>query len=340
MTAPMLLWYNPVYMETPVTSTASVKTTPKDFFLWFGAIIALYGSIASFITLLFEYINYSFPDSLAGYGDPYGGAVRFAMAALIVLVPTLIALFYFIRASIVEEAGRAQVWVRRWAIVLTLFIAAITILVDLITLINTFLGGEISIRFGLKVAVVLLVALGVFLHFLADQRGYWLVNVKKANMVGIAVGILAFVSVVSGFFIIGTPGHVRMLRYDEQKVQDLQSMQYQVLNYWQMKRALPVESNALVDSLGGYTLPMDPQSKASYVYKATGKLTFALCATFNEATPDTQGKGAYPARDVAYPSMGVGVSENWQHSAGVVCFTRTIDPELYPTNPVPVTKGL
>ena len=327
-------------METPTIAVGTSKTSPKDFFLWLGAIIALYGSITSFITLLFEYINYSFPDNLAGYADPYGGAVRFAMAALIVLVPTLIALFYFIRASIAQEAGKAHIWVRRWAIVLTLFIAAITILIDLITLVNTFLGGEISTRFGLKVFVVLLVALGVFLHFLADQKGYWILNRTKANMIGIAVGVLALITVVSGFFIIGTPSHVRMLRYDEQKVQDLQSMQYQVLNYWQMKRALPVESNALVDSLGGYTLPMDPQSKASYVYKATGKLTFALCATFNEATPDTAGKGAYPARDVAYPSMGGGVSENWQHSAGVVCFTRTIDPELYPTNPVPVTKGL
>lgn len=327
-------------METPTIVVGTSKTSPKDFFLWLGAIIALYGSIASFITLLFEYINYSFPDALAGYADPYGGAVRFAMAALIVLVPTLIALFYFIRASIAEEAGKAQIWVRRWAIVLTLFIAAITILIDLITLVNTFLGGEISTRFGLKVFVVLLVALGVFLHFLADQKGYWILNRTKANLIGIAVGVLALITVISGFFIIGTPSHVRMLRYDEQKVQDLQSMQYQVLNYWQMKRALPVESGALVDSLGGYTLPIDPQSKASYVYKTTGKLTFALCATFNEATPETAGMGAYPARDVAYPSMGGGVNENWQHGAGEVCFIRTIDPELYPMNPVPVTKGL
>ena len=327
-------------METPIVATGTSKTTPRDFFLWLGAVIALYGSIASFITLLFEYINYTFPDALAGYGDPYGGAVRFAMAALIVMVPTLVTLFYFIRKSIQEESGRANVWVRRWAIVLTLFIAAVTILIDLITLVNTFLGGEISVRFGLKVLVVLLVAVGVFLHFLADQKGYWLTNVKKANMVGIAVGILALVSVVSGFFIIGTPGHVRMLKFDEQKVQDLQNMQYQVLNYWQMKRSLPVESAALVDSLGNYTLPMDPQSKAPYTYKATGKLSFELCALFNEATPDTTGKGAYPARDVSYPSVGGGISENWQHGAGEVCFTRTIDPELYPANPIPVTKGL
>lgn len=326
-------------METPTQTLGSSKTSPKDFFLWLGAVIALYGSIASFITLLFEYINYSFPDDLAGYGDPYGGAVRFGMAALMVMVPTLIVLFYFIRASIEQEAGKAQIWVRRWAIVLTLFIAAVTVLIDLITLIHTFLGGEISTRFGLKILVVLLVALGVFLHFLADQRGYWIVHRKKANMIGIAVGLLTFVTVVSGFFIVGTPNHVRMLRFDEQKVQDLQTIQYQVVQYWQMKRVLPSEAVALVDALGEFTLPVDPQTNAPYEYKATGALSFELCALFNEPTPDSAGRGAYAARDIAYPSMGGGMNENWQHRAGTVCFTRTIDPERYQTQPLLRDKG-
>ncbi len=323
-------------METPTAVGGVSKTSPKDFFLWLGAIVALYGSIISFITLLFEYIHYSFPDALAGYGDPYGGAVRSAMSALIVLVPTLIALFYFIRKSISEEAGKAHIWVRRWAIVLTLFIATITILIDLIVLINTFLGGEISMRFGLKVLVVLLVALGVFLHFLADQRGYWLTNVKKANMIGIAVGILALLTVVSGFFIIGTPDDVRKLRFDDQKVQDLQSMQYQVLNYWQTKRTLPTVATELEDSLSGYTLPLDPETDTPYVYKKTSVLTFELCATFNAQTTDTAGRGAYPTKNSVYPAFGGGVDENWQHEKGETCFSRTIDPERYPSLPVSV----
>lgn len=316
-------------METPTPTVGTSKTTPKDFFLWLGAIVALYGSITSLIALLFEYVNYTFPDALAGYGDPYGGAVRFAMATLIVMVPTLMVLFRLIRRSITEEAGKAHIWVRHWAIVLTLFIAAITILIDLITLINTFLGGEISIRFGLKVLIVLLVAVGVFLHFLADQKGYWVRNPKKANWVGIGVGVLTLVSIVSGFFIVGTPTHVRMLRYDEQKVQDLQSMQYQVINYYQTKRVLPADSSQLVDPLTGYTLPVDPQSKSTYTYKKTDALTFELCATFNEPTPDTAGKGAYSTREVSYPSMG-GVDESWKHETGETCFSRTIDPERYP----------
>ena len=327
-------------METTPQAHETSKTSPKDFFLWLGGIIALYVSITSFITLLFEYINYAFPDKLAYYGDPYGGVVRLSMAALIVFVPTLVIIFCFIRSSIEKEPAKANIWVRRWAIVLTIFIATITILIDLITLINTFLGGEITMRFGLKVAVVLLVALGVFLHFLADQKGYWLLNPKKANMVGIAVGVLALATIISGFFIIGSPSHVRMLRYDEQKVQDLTGMQYQVVNYWQLKRALPVDAGKLNDSLNNYSVPTDPQTEAPYTYKVENNLSFTLCATFNEPTPDMAGKGGYGSQSVSYPSMDGGVAENWQHGKGETCFTRTIDPERYPAISPQAAKGL
>ncbi len=315
-------------MEKNTNNSHAAKTTPRDFFFWLGAIIALYASVTALITLLFEYVNYAFLDALAGYGDPYGGIVRFSMAMLIVMVPVLMVLFRLIRKTIATEAAKEHIWVRRWAIVLTLFIAAITILIDLVTLIDTFLGGEISVRFGLKVAIVLLIALGVFLHFLADQRGYWIKYPKKANWVGIAVGVLAAVSVISGFFIIGTPQHVRMLRFDEQKVQDLQSMQYQVTNYYQVKRELPETLDQLSDPLSGFLVPLDPQSKASYEYEKTDKLQFSLCAVFNEPSPKTAGKGSFPQRDIGYPSYGPD-SETWQHESGKVCFERVLDPERY-----------
>ena len=216
----------------------------------------------------------------------------------------------------------------RWALVLTIFIAVAVILIDLITLITTFLGGELSTRFALKVAVVLLVALGVFMHFLADLRGYWVAERAKANLVGIAVGLLALIAVGAGVFIIGTPGEIRMLRYDEQKVSDLQSIQYQVVNYYQQKQEIPASLEDLNDPLSGFRTPKDPQTGASYGYTVTGPLAFELCASFNEPTPDTEGQGGYPSRDMAYPSMGA--DENWQHGEGDACFTRTIDPERYP----------
>lgn len=314
--------------NTPAAPPSASKTTPRDFFFWAGLVIALIGSVASLTTLLFSYINFAFPDPLAYSGDPYGGSVRAAMAFVIVFIPTALILAHLIRKTIVNEPGKANIWVRRWALGLMLFLATLTILVDLVTLIMTFLGGEITVRFGLKVAVVLLIAVFVFLHFLADLKGYWLQNVKKAGLVSSAVLAMALVSVVAGFFIIGTPGEIRMLRFDEQKVSDLQGIQYQIVNYYQQKEELPADLTFLDDPISSFMTPMDPQSGATYRYAITGTLSFELCATFNKPTPDTRGQGAYPARDMSYPSMGI--DDNWQHEAGDVCFTRTIDPERYP----------
>jgi hypothetical protein len=89
------------------------KVTPKDFFLWAGAMVGLYGSVISFITLIFAYIDQAFPDALEAsmyYNyDPYSGSIRFAMASLIVLVPVTILLLQLIRKDIAKDHAKADV---------------------------------------------------------------------------------------------------------------------------------------------------------------------------------------------------------------------------------------
>ncbi|RJQ35089.1 hypothetical protein C4556_01065 [Candidatus Parcubacteria bacterium] len=305
------------------------KVTPKDFFLWAGAMIALYGSVISFLTLLFQYINYAYPDPLAYYYvEPYSGGMRFAMATLIVLVPVTILLMRFIRNDIARDAMKSELWVRRWALVLTVFFAGFTVVGDLIALVNGFLGGDLTTRFTLKVLVVLFVAGGVFLHFLADLRGYWTANPSRAKTVGLGTGALVLVAIISGFFIMGTPGEVRLLRFDDQKVSDLQNIQWQIVNYWQQKEALPATIEELKDPLGGFIPPVDSQTGEPYEYRKTGTMSFELCATFNAESNKTGSQVSRP-----YPEYGV-EAENWQHPAGEHCFERTIDPDRYP----PYTK--
>lgn len=330
-------------MEPATTAPASVtsKATPLDFFLWLGALICLYASVTAIITLLFEYINHAYPDPLAYYGDVYSSSIRLSMAILIVLAPIGVYLLRTIRLSVMREPAKANTWVRKWALILTIFLAVGMGAIDLITLINTFLGGEITTRFLLKVFVVLLVSLFVGAHYIADFRGYWVSHPRRAALVGAKAAILAFAVVIAGFFVIGTPKEMRMMRFDEQKVSDLQGLQYQVVNYWQQKQVLPASLDALADPISGYVIPVDPQTNAPYRYEATGKNSFRLCGTFNMESPDMTGKGAYPSGgfggDYAVSSYpGLPANENWQHGTGETCFERTIDPDLYPPYPKPL----
>ena len=315
------------------------KVTPKDFFLWAGAMVTLYASVFAFISLLFSYLNYVYPDALAYYsGDPYSGGVSYEMASLIVLFPIFLVISHLIIKSIKADPTRENVWVRRWAIYLTLFAAAAMIAGDLITLIMYFFNGDTTLRFVLKVFVVLLIAVGIFLHYVADLRGYWYREVAKARLVRWATGALVLVTIGAGFLIIGTPWQARLYRFDEQKVNDLQNIQYQVVNYWQTKRALPATLADLADPLSGYMLPSDPQAGQSYEYAQKGTLSFELCATFNALTRGGQKNIASTIR-APLPVMGLTgegkpIQDNWQHDAGRTCFPRTIDPERYP----PLTK--
>jgi hypothetical protein len=298
------------------------KVTPKDFFLWVGAMAFLYGSVTSLIALLFQYINHAFPDPLS-YVDPYSGGMRFAMASLIVLMPATLILMRIIRKDIMREAVKSELWVRRWALFLTVFIAGVTVVIDLITLVNYFLGGDLTTRFILKVVVVLLVVGGAFLHFLADIRGYWIRFPERARYVGWGVGVLVLVSIIAGFFIMGSPSQVRLYRFDEQKVSDLQNIQWQIVNYWQQKQAFPKSLADLEDPISGYVVPKDPQTGDDYGFALGEGLAFSLCATFN-AESRAGGGESMPVR--AYGSL----DGNWEHGVGKVCFERVVDPERYP----------
>lgn len=308
------------------------KVTPKDFFLWVAAMIFLYSSVFALIRLLFDYINYTFPDALNTYIDPYSSSMRIEIATLIVLFPVFLLLMHFIRRDIQREAMKKELWIRRWALFLTVFIAGLTVIGDSITLINYFLGGEITTRFILKVVVVLLIAGGAFLHFLADIWGYWVQYPKRAQAVGWGAGLLIVVSIASGFFIMGSPNQIRLYRFDDQKVSDLQNIQWQIVNYWQQKEKLPAALSELQDPISGFVVPQDSQTGSAYEYKTTGKLSFELCASFNAKTqPNSQ----YTSRAIMapVPASVEGkdlTTDTWQHDAGRTCFERIIDPQRYP----------
>lgn len=309
------------------------KTTAKDFFFWAGAMVAFYWSVIAYIYLVFDYINYAFPNALSYYpADPYQSGISYEMASVIVLLPISMLLMRLIHADIARDPSRKEIWVRRWLLILTLFLAGIVIAADLITLLTTFLNGEeLTAAFLLKALAIFLIAAGVFMHFIADLRGYWDLFPSRKRAVTIGIGILVFVTIVSGFFIVGTPAQARLARFDAQKVNDLQNIQSQITYYWQAKRTLPVTLDDLHTSLSYGPVPMDPQTGQPYTYRTTGALSFKLCADFNAESRAAQNRYTQPMAVPAGIGDKAGAPDTWQHGAGRACFDRTIDPSFYPS---------
>ena len=145
----------------------------------------------------------------------------------------------------------------------------------------------------------------------------------KPKIIAIIVSLVVFAAVVAAFLTIGSPAKQRKLSFDSDRVNDLQTIQSQIVNYWQQKNTLPANLGQLTDSISGFTAPKDPESNAEYEYFVKSNLNFQLCANFN--LPSQTNSKAIPQ---IYPMY-----DNWDHTAGSVCFNRTIDPELY--KPVP-----
>jgi hypothetical protein len=297
------------------------KTTARDFFLWLGAMVSLYVSAVSLIALVFQYINYAFPDELQYYVDPYSGTIRFAIASLIVLFPMFLYLMKHINRDMEKHPEKKDIWIRRWLIYITLFVAGATLAGDLITLINYFLGGDITTRFVLKVVTVFVVIGAIFVYQLYSLRDYWSEHTAKARALGIGAGVAVLATIVGGFFIIGSPQYQRDLRMDQERLRDLQRIQGQVVDYWRETERLPENLEALEDPIVGFTAPTDPETNDPYEYSTTGELTFELCATFEQPSNEQ-----IRQPQIVAPGMTAG-DENWSHDAGRTCFERTIDPE-------------
>ena len=145
------------------------KSTPQDVFYHLLSIVTLYMSAISFITLLLQLINTWFPDPL-DYGYGVDGVIRWSAAILIVAFPVYLLMMWLINKDIAAEPARREIRVRKWLGYLTLFIAAITAIIDVGTLVYNLLGGELTTRFILKILVVLAVAATVFFYYLRELR--------------------------------------------------------------------------------------------------------------------------------------------------------------------------
>lgn len=306
------------------------KTFPRDVFMHLLNTIALYVSTFSVLSLIFDYINAAFPDPLNPYYDA-GAAIRFPLAVFIIIFGVFVWTARFIEKDLVKNPEKNDLRLRRWLIYLTIFLAALLLIGDLVALIYNFLGGDLTMQFILKVVAVLIVGVAIFWYYLYDLKKKPGEFTQKARVIIWASLGVALVVVIWGFVVAGSPFKARLVRFDNQRVSDLQSIQSQTVYYWQQKDKLPQSLSDLTDNISGFKAPIDPETGASYEYKTTGNLAFQLCAKFDLNSQESQ-----PTSPAAIGPMGR--ADNWTHNAGNTCFDRSIDPQLYKLNPGVGTK--
>ena len=118
------------------------QLAPRDFFVYGLLFTTLYLTAYYLGNLFFELKNLNYPDPSAkvySYRDPHEH-LRWGIAWLCVAAPTFLGMSYRVGRSTQEQPGRRLSPVRRLLTYLTLFIASVSFISDVATLIFSFLN--------------------------------------------------------------------------------------------------------------------------------------------------------------------------------------------------------
>lgn len=311
------------------------KTTAGDFLLNIGAIIALYTIVGNLLDLFFTVIDKAYPQITTSYNyySSSSYSISWPVSILIILFPIFVIIMWFLEKSYSREPEKRTQSIHKWLTYITLFIGGSILVGDLITVVYYFIDGqELTTGFLLKVFSLLAITLIVFLYYLADARNTLTPHKRKIYLVLSLVVVVA--SIVWGFAVLGSPRTQQLLKYDTQKVNDLQSLNNQVQSYLSSKGALPKNIDEL-KSLNYYSSLKDQQTGKLYEYVKVSETEYNVCADFNKASPSEEG-GGY----MAPPLYGY---TNWTHPAGHYCFKEKVEnnnnygPKFIP-NSTPLTQ--
>jgi hypothetical protein len=145
----------------------------REAFVYLILFSTLYVSAYSLGTLLFQFIDQAFPDPSV---DPVFAleasreAIRWSISLLVVTFPVFGFVSWRNDRAIRDDPRRRLSKVRRWLTYLTLFVAAGILIGTMTSIVYNLLGGEITMRFVLRVFTVGAIAGTVFGHFLRDLR--------------------------------------------------------------------------------------------------------------------------------------------------------------------------
>lgn len=108
------------------------------------------------VMLGFQVIDSTLP-GLADRYPPSPSALRWNMAALIPAVPLFLWLNRRVARDTAQDAGRRRSLVRRWFAAVTLLLASLALLGDLVAVIYALLNGELTARFLAKTLLIAMI---------------------------------------------------------------------------------------------------------------------------------------------------------------------------------------
>lgn len=149
----------------------------------------------------------------------------------------------------------------------------------------------------------------------------------------IIVALVVLGAIIYGFSSSGSPAQVRAIKFDSQRLQDINVLKSYIEGYYKINQHLPgnLEEAQQITSSYARDYPSDPETKKSYDYIPGSGVNYKLCATFSRSNMDEEQR-----RSNNFAIYG----NNFSHPKGYHCFDMSIPQtklprptgtQLYPT---------
>ena len=142
----------------------------QEAFVYLVLFTTLYVTCYQLGSLLFDLINLALPDPAELSTEYRRQSIRWSVSSLVVAFPVFLYMTWLTARMIRTDPTKRASRIRRNLTYLTLFIASCVLIGDVTALVYNVLGGELTLRFLLKVVVAAVIAGAVFGYYLRGTR--------------------------------------------------------------------------------------------------------------------------------------------------------------------------
>ncbi len=295
-----------------------IGESSRDAFLY----LLVFATLATWATalggMIFQFINHWLPDPVSrNVVFDLRSTITWQMARIAVAFPIYLLVTRLTFRESMSHPERLQSGVRKWLTYIALLGTAGAMICDLIWFLDYLLTGEITPRFMLKAATVMVISGGIFAYYLATLRWNRSTNASRARsrtLIFAGASALAVITTFCiGLAVAGTPPQQRQVEADRKRVEDLHALAL-AINAWHYQAPVahpnaPIPAT-LTDLIRARRINAsqvsDPETHAVYEYRPKSGNQYELCANFS-------------SNDIT-ASSGTYRSGYWRHGKGKTCF--------------------
>ncbi|MCU0679557.1 MAG: DUF5671 domain-containing protein [Planctomycetes bacterium] len=289
----------------------------KFAFFYMLSLVALITLAMACGTVVFQVINKNIVDPLNQYqGSFTPEALKFAISALVISAPIFFLTMRQIYKNLFSGALPKESGIRKWLTYFIIFVSSVVMLGWLIATINSFLDGELTMKFILKAMTAIGIAAAIFTFYFYDIRRAEVTGKKDQVVSYYLYGSLAVVAAVFvlSLFYVESPTETRNRKFDMALLDNFNQIDSAIVSFYNENKAMPenlAELRKDYNYITDQTL-VDPGTAKPIEYKVTEEKAYELCADFRTSNKLDE-YGLY-----------YGYKDRWPHDSGYQCIRQVV----------------